>query len=437
MRSDDSGVRSEDTGLLPRAHPVSWWMLVITTLAILITSIDRIILPTLLPDISKDFGLNPTQSGLLVSLSFLGTFVGALVIGVAGDVIGRGHLRAWTWIGTVVVACAASIATAFTRTLSGLAAWRVIMGVGTGAMEPVNVAMVAEWWPRERRGFATGVHHTGFPIGQFVGPVLIGAILVGGTWRDAFLWIPLIAVPIMLAQLFVGTRRNLDRVNGWIDEHRLTVAGRTDDVRTVRSPLRALREASRQRNVWWGTTCAFGLLWAEAGVTAFLTTQLVQEAGMSLATAAVVSGASGITGWLGQVVWGTASDRIGRKPALYIICTGWAVTVALMPLIHGAAMAWTILIAWGLFRNSPFPVIYALVIDSSPKAASTGMGLIIGIAFGLSGVIGPAVAGYLIDRTGFTVSYLLMAAICLLSLIPAWLIRETVAHGREPATAAA
>ena len=425
--------RGQEQSRLPRAHPISWWMLVITTFAILITSVDRIILPTLLPDIAKDFGLDTTQSGLLVSLSFLGTFVGALVIGVVGDIIGRGHLRAWTWIGAVVVTCAASIATAFTRSLSGLATWRVVMGVGTGAMEPVNVAMVAEWWPRERRGFATGVHHTGFPIGQFVGPVLIGAILVGGTWRDAFLWIPLIAVPIMLAQLFVGRRRNLDRVNEWIDENHLTVTVRTDEARTVRNPLRAVREAGRERNVWWGTVTAFGLLWAEAGVTAFLTTQLVQEAGMDLATAAVVSGASGITGWLGQVVWGTASDRIGRKPALYIITIGWTVTVALMPLISGAAIAWTILIAWGLFRNSPFPVIYALVIDSSPKAASTGMGLIIGIAFGLSGVVGPAVAGYLIDRTGFTVSYLVMAAICLLVLIPVWLLRETVSHRRDAA----
>ncbi len=37
------------------------------------------------------------------------------------------------------------------------------MGVGTGGMEPVNVAMVGEWWQRENRGFAVGVHHTGFP----------------------------------------------------------------------------------------------------------------------------------------------------------------------------------------------------------------------------------------------------------------------------------
>jgi MFS family permease len=423
-----------DTGRFPRAHPVSWWMLVITTLAILITSIDRIILPTLLPDISQEFGLSTTAGGLLVSLSFAGTFVGAIVVGVLGDVVGRGYRRSWTWVGTVAVTCVASIATAFTRSVSGLAVWRVIMGVGTGSMEPVNVAMVAEWWPKERRGFATGVHHTGFPIGQFVGPALIGLILVGGTWRDAFLWIPLLAIPIMLLQLVVGSRRNLDRVNHWIDEHRLTPTVRSNEVSTGANPLGSLRTAARERNVWWGSLMAFGLLWAEAGVTAFLTTQLVREAGMDLATAAVVSGASGITGWLGQVVWGTLSDRIGRKPALYIICVGWAATVAAMPLIHGATVAWTVLLAWGLFRNSPFPVVYALVIDSAPEAASSGMGLVIGLAFGLSGVFGPTVSGVLIDQVGFTANYLLMAGICLVMVIPVWLIRETVrAHAPQPA----
>lgn len=38
---------------MPRGHPVSWLMLVVTTGAILITSIDRAILPTVLPASSR------------------------------------------------------------------------------------------------------------------------------------------------------------------------------------------------------------------------------------------------------------------------------------------------------------------------------------------------------------------------------------------------
>jgi hypothetical protein len=47
-------------------------MLVISTLAILITSIDRVILPTVLPAILEEFGLNKTQGGILNPLSFAG-----------------------------------------------------------------------------------------------------------------------------------------------------------------------------------------------------------------------------------------------------------------------------------------------------------------------------------------------------------------------------
>ena len=131
---------------VPRGHPVSWMMLQVSTLAILITSVDRVILPTLLPAILTEFNLTETQGGFLNSLSFAGTFVGAIVLGVLGDSLGRGSRRAWTWMGTVLVTIIGSVGTFFTNTLGGLQLWRVVAGVGTGGMKPVNVAMVGEWW---------------------------------------------------------------------------------------------------------------------------------------------------------------------------------------------------------------------------------------------------------------------------------------------------
>ncbi|GAA5174796.1 MFS transporter [Pseudonocardia eucalypti] len=411
---------------LPRAHPISWWMLLVSSLAILITSIDRAILPTVLPGIIDEFGLTKTEAGLLVSLSFVGTFVGAILLGVLGDVFGRGHHRARTWVVTVLVTCVASIATAYARGIDALRAWRVVMGIGTGGMEPVNVALIGEWWQKEDRGFAVGVHHTGFPIGQLLGPVLIGWVLVAGTWRDAFLWLPLIAVPIMIAQLKLGTRDNLAKVNAWIERNRLTPAVPADEERRFTNPFRAVRDALVHRNVQCGVGLAFCLLWAETGVTAFLTVQLTEHADFSLAGAAVVSGASGITGWIGQVVWGTLSDHLGRKFSLSIICVGWTATVLAMIFISGPVSAWLVLLAWGIFRNSPFPVAYALVVDSTPRAASSGMGLVIGLALGVSGAIVPAVSGWIIDHHGFTWDYLMLAAACLVALVPVALMRETV-----------
>ncbi len=80
---------------VPRGHPVSWWMLVVTTGAILMTSIDRAILPTVLPGILTEFSLGETAGGVLVGLSFAGTMAGGLILGVFGDSLGKGVRRAW------------------------------------------------------------------------------------------------------------------------------------------------------------------------------------------------------------------------------------------------------------------------------------------------------------------------------------------------------
>ena len=72
----------------------------------------------------------------------------------------------------------------------------------------INVALVGEWCPREHRGFAVGVHHTGFPLGQFATGALIALVLGVSGWREAFLVIPLIGIPIMIAQAIIGTKKH-------------------------------------------------------------------------------------------------------------------------------------------------------------------------------------------------------------------------------------
>ena len=294
-------------------------------------------------------------------------------------------------------------------------------------MEPVNVAMVGEWWQREDRGFAVGTHHTGFPIGQFVGPLIIGGILAVATWREAFLLIPLIAIPIAVLQLILARRRNLERINNWISEHDMTPSLTVDEIGEKRwvNPLSTIKIALTHRNILLAVVTNFLLLWAEMGIASFLTLQLTRDAGMALAAASVVSGASGITGWIGQIGWGTVSDYKGRKFSLGILAIGLTLSTLAMIFITSATLAWIILIGWGIFRNSPYPVLYSAIIDSVPEAASSGMGLMIGVGLGVAGLLVSPVAGYFIDHFGFTWDYIMLASAYLLTLIPIALMRET------------
>jgi len=415
---------------VPKAHSISWWMLLITTGAVLITSIDRALLPTVLPALLNDFHLDATQGGILVSLSFIGSTLGGVLLGVFGDAMGGGPRRAWAWLMTVAIVIASSIATAVTRSIGWFKILRVIMGIGTGGLEPINVAMISEWWPKEHRGFAVGTHHTGFPIGQFVGPVLIAAIVAFGTWRDVFLLLPLLALPIVVLQIVLSRWKNLDRVNEWIKERNLTPSLSRDNkpASYLKNPFPILFAAMRQdRNIALAVIANFLFLWTEAAVTGFLTLQLTREVHLSLAEAAVISGASGITGWMGQVFWGTVSDHRGRKFSLNFLAVGSAVSIFLMAYINSAAMAWILLLGWGLFRNSPYPVLYAAVIDIVPNSAASGLGLMVGVGLGLSGVVAAPIAGWLIDHVGFTAHYALLGGLSLLALIPIALMHETSA----------
>ncbi|MBA3795415.1 MAG: MFS transporter [Rubrobacter sp.] len=238
-------------------------------------------------------------------------------------------------------------------------------------------------------------------------------------------------------QIFLARRENLRRVNAWILENGMTPSLTEEDLdeeqreRPLPAAWRAVRLALAERNVRLSVIANFLFLWAEAGVVAFLTVQLTREAGLSLAAAVTISGASGITGWIGQIFWGTVSDYRGRKFSLSILAVGWAVTVLSMIFISSGTLGWIILIGWGVFRNSPFPVMYASIIDAVPEGASSGLGLMIGIGLGLSGLVAAPVAGLLIQNFGFTVHYVFIAAICLLALIPISMIRETATLAQE------
>jgi fucose permease len=97
-----------------------------------------------------------------------------------------------------------------------------------------------------------------------------------------------------------------------------------------------------------------------------------------------------------------------------------------MVALREASVAWSVLLFWGLFRNAPFPVVYALLIDSIPTRAGSAMGLMIGFALGTAGVIAAPMSGWIIDHYGFTAHYVVLAFVAALCYVPLRMIRETV-----------
>jgi MFS transporter, DHA2 family, multidrug resistance protein len=77
--------------------------------------------------------------------------------------------------------------------------FRVLQGLGGGALQPVSQAILRETFPREKQGMAMAVYGMGVVFAPVVGPTLGGWITDNYTWR----WIFLINVPVGICSLLL------------------------------------------------------------------------------------------------------------------------------------------------------------------------------------------------------------------------------------------
>jgi len=85
--------------------------------------------------------------------------------------------------------------------LTTLILFRVLQGLGGGALQPVSQAILRETFPREKQGMAMAVYGMGVVFAPVVGPTLGGWITDNYTWR----WIFLINIPVGLCSLLFTT----------------------------------------------------------------------------------------------------------------------------------------------------------------------------------------------------------------------------------------
>ncbi len=83
--------------------------------------------------------------------------------------------------------------------LGTLILFRILQGLGGGALQPVSQAILRETFPREKQGMAMAVYGMGVVLAPVIGPTLGGWITDNFTWR----WIFLINIPVGICSLLM------------------------------------------------------------------------------------------------------------------------------------------------------------------------------------------------------------------------------------------
>jgi len=129
--------------------------------------------------------------------------------------------------------------------------------------------------------------------------------------------------------------------------------------------------------------------------------------------------------FIGSPIWGRFSDRYGRRPALMISVAGAAVGYVIFGLANSLTVLFASRIVAG-FMGGNISVAQAYIADiTDEKDRAKGLGLI-GAAFGLGFVTGPALGGAL-SNWGFDIPAYASAVLNLLNLLAIyWLLPESL-----------
>jgi DHA2 family multidrug resistance protein len=102
--------------------------------------------------------------------------------------------------------------------LQSLVVFRVLQGIGGGALQPLSQAILLETFPRRQHGMAMAIFGIGIMFGPIIGPLLGGWITDNWSWHWIFfINIPIGIISILLVILFIIDPPYMKRMKMKID----------------------------------------------------------------------------------------------------------------------------------------------------------------------------------------------------------------------------
>ena len=288
--------------------------------------------------IAKHFfaGVNETTAFIFALLAFAAGFAvrpfGAIVFGRLGDMIGRKH----TFLITIVIM---GVSTAIVGLLPGYATigvaapvilitLRLLQGLALGGEYGGAATYVAEHAPRNKRGFFTSWIQTTATLGLFLSLLVILACrtALGTEAFEAWGWrIPfLLSILLLIVSVYIRLQLSESPVfqkmkaEGKASKAPLTESfARWDNLKVV---IMSLLGGTAGQAVVWYTGQFYALFF------------LLQTLKIDPQTANLLIAGSLLIGTPFFVIFGSLSDRIGRKPIIMAGCILAALTY--FPIFH-------------------------------------------------------------------------------------------------------
>jgi len=162
---------------------VRWTVVALIFFATTVNYIDRQVIGLLKPYIQDDLGWTEADYGYIVTAFQVAYGIGMILGGRMLDKLGSkiGYSIA------IIVWSLGAVLHAAVRSVTGFGAARAVLGLGEAGNFPAAVKVIAEWFPKRDRAYATGLFNSGTTIGAIIAPIIVTAITLQMGWRWAFI----------------------------------------------------------------------------------------------------------------------------------------------------------------------------------------------------------------------------------------------------------
>jgi MFS family permease len=370
--------RRRDIRNLYREYRRSFWILVGATF------IDRLggslLFPFFALYITQKFNVGMTEVGILFGLFSLSSLVGSFLGGALTDRVGRRRMLIFGLL-------ASSFSTLLMGFIDSLRVFYVLAltsGIFTDMAGPAHQAMVADLVPEEKRAEGYGILRVAFNLAVVIGPA-IGGLLAARSYQLLFVTDAIVSTIVAGIVYFFMRETKPQTKAGAVPE---SVAA------TFKGYGRVLRDGAFMLFV--GACILMGLVYMNMNTTlgVFLRDVYdVEEAGYGILLS--------INALMVVLLQFPISRRLTTRPPLLMMAAGtalYAVGFAMYGLVSGQAMFILAMVIITFGEMIVSPVAQSLTARFAPDDMRGRYMAIFGISWSIPFMIGPLLAGLILDN---------------------------------------
>ena len=365
--------------------------------------IDRVNIGFAALTMNKDLGFSPAVFGLGAGIFFWGYFLFEVPSNIILHKIG-----ARIWIARVMITWGlVSAAMAFVQGVASFYVLRFLLGAAEAGFFPGIILYLSYWFPARQRAAVTALFMAAAPLSTVLGSPVSGALLeMDGLlglkgWQWLFLTEALPAVLLGFVVLVYMTDR--PEQASWLD------GDERNWLVSTMSAESASKAATANHSIWRGLAdprvLALSLVYF--GTSAGLYTlgvwapQIIKQFGLSPLKVGFLNAVPATVAVIAMVLWARHSDRTGERTwHVVLACLLAAAGLALAVPAAGVATALVALTLVNIGVSSSKPPLWSMpTMFLSGSAAAAGIATINSIG-NLGGFVGPAMIGWIKDRTG-------------------------------------